>query len=43
MIKEKYNKMISESISDQLDIKLQNITFIPKTIYRSKLNNRKNK
>ena len=43
MIKEKYTKMVTESVSNELDKKLQNITFVPKTIYRSKLIKRKNK
>lgn len=36
MIKEKYTKMVVESVSDEIDKKLENITFIPRTIYKSK-------
>jgi uncharacterized protein YaaW (UPF0174 family) len=36
MIKEKYTKMVVESVSDEIDKKLEKITFIPRTIYKSK-------
>ena len=36
MIKEKYTKLVVESVSDEIDKKLENITFIPRTIYKSK-------
>ena len=36
IIKEKYTKLVVESVSDEIDKKLENITFIPRTIYKSK-------
>lgn len=36
MIKDKYTKMVVESVSSEIDKKLENITFVPKTIYKSK-------
>ena len=36
MIKEKYTKMVSESVSDEIEKKLSNITFVPRTIYKKK-------
>ena len=36
MIKEKYTKMVVESVSNEIDKKLENITFVPKIIYKNK-------
>jgi hypothetical protein len=36
MIKEKYTKMVVESVSNEIDKKLENITFVPRTIYKNK-------